>query len=228
MTHQITVNLRVAIPLVILFVLTFTLISPQITPVGSPSDRRPTKEIRFPCATDYVGIIQSGQNADAKPQLSLEQMLWIGTVVRTSSSITAISKHNFLVWGLGHDSHIWNAVHCSSTTRTRTLFIENWRDWIVKIHEQDPELEVVHFDKYDNTSVENAEAFFSQPYLLPLPDQVSNECWNVVLVGRSRFYSFIYSSVYSFCSQMPPKDMHRRIQGVTRQPIGLFTWPSAA
>jgi hypothetical protein len=175
------INLRLAIPLVIVFIVTFAVLSPDH--VGHGAALRPDRNGDAVCNLDYVGILLRGQNAQQKPQLSFEQMLWIATLVQTSSLMTTTAGHNFLVWGLGYDSQIWHAIHCSPTSRATTVFIENWRDWIDKIKSREPDLSVVHFDNYDS-SVETAESFFTKPYLLPLPPSISEKCWNVVLVGR--------------------------------------------
>ena len=190
--------------------------APEVTPrltskaaqflVGDTAAPRAPAGGAPPCNLDYVRVIQEAVKAKSPPQLSLEQLLWIKTIVQTSAfAVTSQSRgsHNFLVWGLGFDSMIWDNANCipfgtkpsvnaSGTAGrlirtdnvTKTIFIENWLDWVAKVKGKYPTLDVVHFDKYA-TSVETAGQFFDNPYMLPLPGKVNEVCWHVVLVGKS-------------------------------------------
>ncbi|KAJ3047835.1 hypothetical protein HK097_011135, partial [Rhizophlyctis rosea] len=154
-----------------------------------------------PCTPDYISVIQSAHKSPTPPQLSVTQLIWIKTLVQTSAYLSAGRQHNFLVWGLGYDSPIWENANCVSGDKavdgngtsgrkegsTRTVFVENWRDWIEKVSGRHPGLEVVQFDKYD-TNVKDAEKFMKEPYLLPLPDTINEECWDVVLVDAPQGY----------------------------------------
>jgi hypothetical protein len=219
-----------ALPLLILvFFLTVNIIFPYPPPTkvgasgrGKVEDfPRPPDRDASRCTLDYIKTIRDAVKAKDPPQLSFDQILWIYTVVQTSSSAvtsTSASPHNFLVWGLGYDSPIWDNANCIPAGTgdidiegslqsgdeahvrsgkvpraggvTRTVFIENWLDWVEKIKGKYPTLNVVHFDKYQ-TSVATASEFFARPYLLPLPEEVDDVCWHVVLVGESQFISFV-------------------------------------
>ena len=155
-----------------------------------------------PCSLNHISFIQDAIQAENPPQLSFEQILWIYTIVQTSASAVASmspATHNFLVWGLGYDSPIWDNANCIPSTQaadggglsqsvvrangaTRTVFVENWLDWVEKVKGKYPMLNVLHFDKYE-TNVATAAEFFTRPYLLPLPGEVDDVCWNAVLVG---------------------------------------------
>ncbi|KAJ3044936.1 hypothetical protein HDV00_000220 [Rhizophlyctis rosea] len=177
----------------------------------TPSTHRPAA-----CTPDFVGFIKSATQSKTPPQLSFDQLLFIKTIVQTSAYTVTSSptprRHNFLVWGLGFDSPIWENANCVATggfpsnigtegtsketveadaKMTRTLFIENWRNWITDVQGKHPSLEVVHFDNYEakkGASVGTSEVFFEKPYLLPLPSAVSDVCWNVVLVDAPQGY----------------------------------------
>jgi hypothetical protein len=177
------------------------------TPLTRPATSSDMSDMRFKvpatdapfCSPDYVQTIQDAVGAKNPPQLSFDQLLWINTLVQTSAiAVTTLSgtAHNFLVWGLGYDSPIWDNANCipvglgargaarpRAANITRTVFIENWMDWVTKVKGKHPALEVVHFDKY-LTSMATADEFFMSPYLLPLPDNVDSHCWHVVLVGE--------------------------------------------
>ncbi|KAI8826140.1 uncharacterized protein EV422DRAFT_563955 [Fimicolochytrium jonesii] len=156
------------------------------------------------CRTDYVRSLQdAAQNPTNKPQLSFEQLLWIATTVQTSAyALTTRGgikrDHRFLVWGLGHDSPLWDNANCFvpphaspgsglAARRGRTAFVENWQTWIDTVSAAYPSLEVHFFDKYTST-VATSDAFFASPTSLQLPEEVQNVCWDVILVDAPQGY----------------------------------------
>src|ERR1044071_1588316 len=194
-SHHTSVT-RVALPLLMLvFFLTVNIIFPYPAPPKGGTLRegkvkdfpRPPDRDASRCTLDYVKAIRDAVKAKDPPQLSFDQILWVYTVVQTSSAAvtsTSDSPHNFLVWGLGYDSPIWDNANCipagagdinmsvskgseeggdegddggkvekSGTVLrargvTKTVFIENWLDWVDKVKGKYPTLDVVHFDNY--------------------------------------------------------------------------------
>ena len=84
-----------------------------------------------------------------------------------------------LVWGVGHDSDFWNA-----QTTGKVAFLEDDPEWMAKITELYPHLEV-HKVKY--TSLSKLSRHISQPMNeLDISDQlptlIMTNHWDVILV----------------------------------------------
>ncbi|KAL0488706.1 hypothetical protein AKO1_015858 [Acrasis kona] len=148
------------------------------------------------CRIEFLDEINEFINGENPPQLNLPQLTWIASTVQTSAHTAWESKHrrhNFLVWGLGHDSAIWDNVNCVEVSSSplisigRTQFLENWKEWIGSVKEKLPHLEVQFFDQYQHT-FGSPDKFFKSPSLLKLPSTIQNACWDVVLVDAPQGY----------------------------------------
>ncbi|KAI9097170.1 hypothetical protein DFS34DRAFT_649981 [Phlyctochytrium arcticum] len=163
---------------------------------------------RAACTVEYVSAIQKAVKAEKPPQLAFDQIVWISSVVQTSAYATLQlgREHQFLVWGLGYDSALWENANCIpvqasserrlrarqapshvSTAIGRTAFLENWESWISQVTETMPHLEVHHFADF-KSSVAAADEYFENPTLLILPEVVEESCWDVVLVDAPQGY----------------------------------------
>ncbi len=77
----------------------------------------------------------------------------------------------------GMDSILWRKVNCQG----RTVFIENWQQWIEKITAIDPALEVYKVE-YNTTTGKADEWFNGGRWSLDVPASVSDDCYDVILV----------------------------------------------
>ena len=68
----------------------------------------------------YGDVVQAAVERAQPPQLSQAQLLWVAALVR-GAALAARRPVNFLVFGLGFDSDVWQAVNCDG----RTAFLEN-------------------------------------------------------------------------------------------------------
>ncbi|GAB4821706.1 hypothetical protein N2152v2_008752 [Parachlorella kessleri] len=118
------------------------------------------------------------------PILSADQIHWIADEVWAAGQGKGVAT-NFLVFGLGLDSIMWNKVNCLG----RTVFIENYPSWIDKILSIEPGLEVVQVDY--NSTVADANKWFQGSagrWSLDLPSSVDRLCWDVILVDAPQGY----------------------------------------
>jgi hypothetical protein len=144
------------------------------------SYRRPERARRS--CVDYEKEIEAAHSSDSRPQLSKNQIHWIADELYAAGLGKGVST-NLLVFGLGKDSILWRKLNCLG----RTVFIENWKEWINKILALDPSLEV--YEVQYNTTLDKADEFFSQPWSLPVPSSVASDCFDVVLVDAPQGYS---------------------------------------
>lgn len=83
---------------------------------------------------------------------------------------------NLLVFGLGHDSYLWNLMNEGG----KTIFIEDDKEWIRVIADYSIEVHKIDY----STKVEDWESInFDESKLhLDLPDEVENIKWDFVIV----------------------------------------------
>ncbi|GBG71887.1 hypothetical protein CBR_g10824 [Chara braunii] len=154
------------------------------------------------CQPELVSYLISTINGpqNERPQLSFDQLMWIAVTVAASgaSILNAPScmegggggggcSHNFLVWGMGRDSHVWMNANCipeaakaGGKIRTRTVFLENYESWFNMIRSKFPTMEG-YLIKYKWT-LGRAQFFFQNPYIMDVPDTMKDTCFSVVLV----------------------------------------------
>ncbi|GBG71883.1 hypothetical protein CBR_g10819 [Chara braunii] len=151
------------------------------------------------CQAELISYLIRTVNVapEEQPQLAFDQMLWIGVTVSTSammvSSLPSCSEgdgvcaHNFLVWGMGRDSHVWMNANClpdaataGGKIRTRTVFLENSETWVKMVREKLPTMEGYLVEYHARLS--EAYKFFDNPYVMEVPANMKNTCFNVVLV----------------------------------------------
>lgn len=153
--------------------------------------RSAVRQNRQPCDESYIDVIHKAVSAPNPPQLSFEQILWISTIVQTSAYAVSPAEHQFLVWGLGYDSPLWDNANCrvdaANRPTGRTAFIENWDNWITEVKSSYPALEVYSFTNY-SFSMKNADGYFDDPTLLTLPKEIDSDCWDTVLVGEPSYH----------------------------------------
>jgi len=83
---------------------------------------------------------------------------------------------NLLVFGLGHDSYLWNDINLSGLT----IFLEDDEEWMGEINDGSLNIYKVKY----NTKIKNhASINFDEEKLhLDLPDEVENSQWDFVIV----------------------------------------------
>ncbi|KAI8922230.1 polysaccharide biosynthesis-domain-containing protein [Powellomyces hirtus] len=162
-----------------------------LSSIRSKIGTAPEYRDRTACSPNYIDQLREASASPTGPQLSFEQLVWISTIVQTSAYAAYPREHGFLVWGLGHDSVLWENANCVLDVRGqssgRTAFLENWQNWIDEVRGAHPKLEVHFFDKF-SWQLSQADQFFESPTLLTLPAQVDTHCWDVVLVDAPQGY----------------------------------------
>jgi glucuronoxylan 4-O-methyltransferase len=143
---------------------------------------------------DYIQEIKNMKSL-GKGLMSFNQYVEIAKV------IDFIAPCNLLVFGLGHDSFLWNKINHSG----KTYFLEDNEEWISEI--QNGSLEVFHI-KY-GTRVELWEdvGFDGKKLFIDLPKEVLDTLWDCIIVdaplghqpprkyaGPGRMSSIFYSS----------------------------------
>jgi glucuronoxylan 4-O-methyltransferase len=87
-----------------------------------------------------------------------------------------LSPCNFLVFGLGEDSYIWEQINVGG----RTVFLEDDLEWIQKFNDCGLE---IHPVKYDTKAEEHTDIGFDIERLkMKLPDEIVNTGWDMILV----------------------------------------------
>jgi glucuronoxylan 4-O-methyltransferase len=110
--------------------------------------------------------------ASGKGLMSQTQYMNVGYV------LDLLSPCNFLVFGLGEDSYIWEQINAGG----KTVFLEDDLEWIEKF--KDPDVNIkIHPVKYDTKAQEHADIGFDIEKLkMKLPDEVTSIEWDMILV----------------------------------------------
>jgi glucuronoxylan 4-O-methyltransferase len=118
---------------------------------------------------DYKKYIK-GMKRRGEGLMSRGQYLYI------ADELAKKSPCNLLVFGLGHDSYLWNLINENG----RTIFIEDDEDWIDEI--SDGSLEVYSI-KYSTKVSEWESINYDESKLqLDLPEEVAGEEWDFVII----------------------------------------------
>ncbi len=127
-------------------------------------------------------------------QLKSEELLLI------AKAILKYPVCNFLVFGLGYDSPLWLEINKGG----RTVFLEDNREWFDRITGSYPDLEA-YFVTFP-TKITQWQDLLDKPNELeiPLPVQVTNIHWDVILVDAP---SGAYCDYYLKYGTEPPGRM---------------------
>eukprot|EP01018_Ginkgo_biloba_P014184 Gb_13730 [translate_table: standard] len=115
--------------------------------------------------------------------------------------LAARSPCNFLVFGLGYDSTLWNALNYGG----RTVFLEEDLNWINEMHKTHPELKAYHVNYPTNLTQADSllQYYSSDPSCNPKQGLVGSECklaltnlpeeiysveWDVIMIDAPRGY----------------------------------------
>lgn len=118
-----------------------------------------------------------------------------GMVIRTEEiepiveSLRSVEKCKFLVFGCGNDTPFWDEVN----TGGRTVFLENYGDWIEKVKAQSKDRNFEIYEVKYHTFLSKWKEYLVEEDLsfleIKLPETVLNTKWDVILVdapvGRS-------------------------------------------
>jgi hypothetical protein len=98
-----------------------------------------------------------------------------------------------LIFGHGFDSPIWSKANCKG----RTVYLEDSGEWIQKVTKSLDENAEVYKVKYQGT-VGQATEFFREPWLMHAPENVSNDCFSLILIDAPAGYDS-YQPGMLFC-----------------------------
>jgi hypothetical protein len=135
------------------------------------------------CSSNIVSIISGlfAPPVQHPPLLSKYQMLWMSSIVETTQALYPDRPVNFLVFGLGVDTPGWMQVNC----RGRTIFLEHSADWVKLVTEniaRDYNSTVESYSVSYKGDMSKPNEFFDRPWLMPVPEAVSQTCFDVILV----------------------------------------------
>lgn len=122
----------------------------------------------------------------AKPQIQFSEAeaRLVGSAVRPFPSC------RLLIFGVGHDSTMWNRINARGTT----VFLEHNADWIGKVRQADPSLDIRAVEY--TTRVTQWREVLDRPDSLEmnLPQDIHETHWDVVLVDAPN--GFIIADEY--------------------------------
>ena len=127
------------------------------------------------CNKQWLGIVEEEAHSLFAGGLSSSQL---GLV---ASSIKGVQHQlgrpaNVLVFGVGDDSPTWKKLNCDG----KTVFLDNNADWIRETQSKHPGLDIRQVEY--TGSMHHSEGFYSNPWLMTLPKDVTSNCWDVVYV----------------------------------------------
>lgn len=120
-------------------------------------------------------------------------------LIKVFNAINEFEHCRMLVFGLGNDSPFW----CDANENGRTTFLEDYQPWYDKITKKYPDIEAYPVT-YPN-SISRWKELLDQPeqLVLDLPDEITNQSWDVILVDGPRGNNFFeetpgrMSSIYT-------------------------------
>lgn len=95
---------------------------------------------------------------------------------------------NYLVFGLGLDTPGWLQVNC----RGRTVFLEHSADWVKQVTiniARDYNSTMESYTVAYKGNMSKPDEFFQKPWLMTMPQTVSNTCFDVILVDAPTGYN---------------------------------------
>ena len=107
-------------------------------------------------------------------------------LMKISRAVSEFGSCRLLVFGLGHDSPLWNRINHGG----RTVFLEDHEPWYKQICSSNPDMEA-YLVSYPN-NITQWEELLEQPELLAmdLPPEVSRASWDVILVDGPRGFKY--------------------------------------
>tara|TARA_R110000824_G_scaffold164077_6_gene340112 strand:- start:3333 stop:3923 length:591 start_codon:yes stop_codon:yes gene_type:complete len=119
--------------------------------------------------THFAKTIQKFKD-EGKGLMSLNQYLYSAITVKI------LAPCNFLIFGLGEDSPLWEDFNKGG----RTVFLEDDKEWIKQFEDRGLEI----YDVTYSTKIEDHEkiGFDPEKLKMDLPDTISETKWDLVLV----------------------------------------------
>tara|TARA_R110000765_G_scaffold17897_5_gene48487 strand:- start:2479 stop:3099 length:621 start_codon:yes stop_codon:yes gene_type:complete len=119
--------------------------------------------------THFTELIKKFKD-DGKGLMSLDQYLYAAITVKM------LAPCNFLVFGLGEDSPLWEEFNKGG----RTVFLEDDKEWIKQFDDQGLEI----YDVTYSTKVEDHKkiGFDPEKLKMDLPDTISETKWDLIFV----------------------------------------------
>lgn len=112
---------------------------------------------------------------NSKIQLTKSQVAEIDAALR---SVERIKKPNFLVFGLGFDTDMWDKCNPNGNT----VYVENMKDWISESLAQSPHLNIIEY--HYKTSMDRWKDLLDADKELAAraPQELKDVTWDVILV----------------------------------------------
>lgn len=132
----------------------------------------------FSCET---ALALSSKNENV--QLSDAQIMWVADMLHMVYSSNR-KRPNVLIFGVGHDSPMWQQINCNG----RTVFVEDDMEWIKTISGIFPALEIYHIQY--QSSVREHDFFLENPQSININTSVDAECFDLILIDGPKGFSF--------------------------------------
>ena len=117
----------------------------------------------------YKKIITDFKDS-GKGLMNLEQYMAL------AEDLDSLAPCNFLVFGLGEDSFVWQKINAGG----KTVFIEDDKDWADKFKNSDLE---IHMVKYSTNVSNYAKLVDNNKSLeLKIPEEIREISWDIILV----------------------------------------------
>ena len=129
-------------------------------------------------------FIRGKLRAEPRIQFTESEALLVGSAVRQ------FPRCRFLVFGVGHDSAMWSQINSGGTT----VFLEHNKDWIAKVQEADPLLDIRAVEYTTRITQWREILDQSDSLTMELPSDIRKAHWDVVLVDAPN--GFIIADEY--------------------------------
>jgi len=107
-------------------------------------------------------------------------------VIKIAHAVRKFDHCKMLVFGLGNDSPFW----CEINRKGRTVFLEDFQPWFDKITGEYPEIEAYPVSYTGNITQWRALIDAPAQLKIELPEEVSGNTWDVILVDGPRGHKF--------------------------------------
>lgn len=109
------------------------------------------------------------------PQMSTAHVAVVAASVRSAQYHNG-RRPNLLVFGVGYDSVGWSMANSEG----RTVFLEDNDEWMQKVAASYPQLQISKVSY--KGELRSSETFLDKPLLMQLPADVTDSCWDTILV----------------------------------------------